>query len=235
MFPYRDENPSRALPIAVWIFCLANAAAALYGLLAEPSYEGWLLQWGLRPADFWAWRSRGPIQPWMSLAASPWLHGGLLHLLGNLWFLWIFGDNVEDQLGHPRFVIFYLSCGFLATLTHLLAAPESTVPLVGASGAIAGVLGAYMRFFPRHRVRTLVVLIFLVYFVRVPAGLFIGLWLAAQVAGQYAWTHAHGGAGLGGIAFAAHLGGFAAGFLLAGPFSAGRPPPRRAPPPEPDF
>src|SRR3990172_4422419 len=107
MFPYRDENPSRTLAFAVWLFCAANLAVALYGLLGEPSYQAWLLRWGLRPADFWAWRARGEVQPWMALAVSPWLHGGVLHLLGNLWFLWIFGDNVEDQLGHLRFVVFY--------------------------------------------------------------------------------------------------------------------------------
>ncbi|MEW6776361.1 MAG: rhomboid family intramembrane serine protease [Bdellovibrionota bacterium] len=231
MFPYADENPSRTVPFFVYLFLIINAAVFAYGELYQPlPYEKWVLEWGLRPKELMGVGLSGEPGPWLELFASPWLHANWLHLAGNLWFLWIFGDNVEDQLGHGRFAVFYLVCGFLATSTHVLVSPRSNLPLVGASGAIAGVLGAYLVFFPWHRIRAIAFFLIIAYRVQIRAFIFIGLWLVLQVAGQYYWAAAHGSKGeMGGVAYGAHLGGFVAGLLLAFPFSTGRPRPRKPP------
>lgn len=143
--------------------------------------------------------------PLLTLLTSMFLHGSLFHLLGNMLYLWIFGNNIEDRLGPVRFVLFYLVCGVAAALTHILAQPGSRVPMIGASGAIAGVLGAYWALFPRARVRTFVFLIFYIDIVPVPAGVVLGLWFLIQVLNV--------GLG-GGVAWFAHIGGFLAGILL---------------------
>lgn len=231
MIPYRDENPTRLTPVVMYVFVALNIAAFAYSLLAPEGFVKWITHWGLIPAELWSNPMGGHPPHVVGLFSSMWLHGGFLHILGNMWFLWIFGDNVEDHLGRGRFVLFYLVCGLIATLTHALVAPEASMPLVGASGAIAGVLAAYLRFFPRHRVRAVIPIIITFFFVRLPSSVFILFWLIAQVFGQIQWqAMAAAGHEGGGVAYGAHLGGFAAGFILAGPFATGRGEPMRPPP-----
>ena len=147
------------------------------------------------------------VPAWMTLISAMFLHGGWLHLIGNLLYLWIFSNNVEDCLGAPRFAVFYLSCGIVAAAAQALPAPGSTVPMIGASGALAGVLGAYLVWFPRHHVLVLVPLGLFSQIVRLPAALVLGLWFALQLVAEFGGAKA-------GIAFRAHIGGFVAGLLL---------------------
>jgi membrane associated rhomboid family serine protease len=142
------------------------------------------------------------------------LHGGWMHILGNLWFLWIFGNNVEDSMGHARFFVFYLLCGIAAAAAQIASDPSSGLPMVGASGAIGGVMGAYVLLYPRVHVHLLIVLGFYVTTVAVPAFLMLGYWFAMQLLGGFASVGAEGG----GVAFWAHVGGFAAGVALVGAF-----------------
>ncbi|MBN1435171.1 rhomboid family intramembrane serine protease [Candidatus Fermentibacterales bacterium] len=157
---------------------------------------------------------RQSLPPLLTLLTSMFLHGGLFHLVGNMWFLWIFGDNVEDLLGRGRFLVFYLACGIAAVLAHVLLNPSSVVPVVGASGAISGLMGAYMRKFPLARVTTLIPLFLFFQIVRIPAFFFLGIWLLLQVVSIGSDA---------GIAWLAHIGGFLAGFLLIGWMSRRRP------------
>lgn len=150
---------------------------------------------------------RQELPPLLTIFSAMFLHAGLFHLVGNMWFLWIFGDNVEDILGRTRFLVFYLSCGVAATMTHVLLNPESIIPMIGASGAISGLMGAYCRKFPMARVVTLIPVFFFFQIVRVPAFFFLGVWLLLQLLGSGSQT---------GIAWLAHVGGFLAGFVLIG-------------------
>lgn len=144
---------------------------------------------------------------WLTVLTSMFMHGGWGHLIGNMWFLWVFGNNIEDSMGHLRFVAFYLLCGLAAAGAHLATAPESTVPVVGASGAISGVMGAYLVLYPRVRVQTLFFLFFYVTVIALPAWVLLIEWLVLQVIGGFGTVGAEGG----GIAFWAHIGGFGAG------------------------
>jgi len=153
------------------------------------------------------------LPPGLTIATSMFLHGGVLHLLGNMVFLWIFGNNVEDATGHLRFLVFYLGCGAAAAAAHIVFHPASNVPMVGASGAISGVLGAYFLLYPHARIVTLVWLGFFAQTVQIPAFVFLGFWFLVQ---SFSWAVGGGGGG-GGVAFAAHVGGFVAGLLLLVP------------------
>ena len=208
MFPIRDHNPSGRTPYVVYALMAANIlvwigyfqlpdAAALYRLF---------LDWAVIPARI----SRG--EGLATLVSSMFLHGGVLHLAGNMLFLWIFGDNLEDEMGHLPFLAFYLAAGIGAGLLHVAAAPHSMVPTVGASGAIAGVMGGYLLLFPRARVDVL--FIFIVFFrvVAVPAWVMLGLWLAFQF-----WGGFGSDPDAGGVAYWAHAGGFVVGFVLCLP------------------
>jgi membrane associated rhomboid family serine protease len=155
----------------------------------------------------------GPSLIWLTLLTSMFMHGGFMHIAGNMLYLWIFGDNIEDNFGHGKFIIFYLLCGFAAAFAQIFVDPDSAVPSLGASGAIAGVLGAYLIQFPRNRVRTLIPLGFLFTTFELPAIVVIGFWIVIQIFSQYtamaSAKHASGG-----VAYMAHIGGFAAGLLL---------------------
>ncbi|HPW19013.1 MAG TPA: rhomboid family intramembrane serine protease [Candidatus Aminicenantes bacterium] len=183
----------------------ANVAVFALQAVGPRGLESSVVRFGAVPYDIAHFRAAGGaggVPPLLTLLTSMFLHGGLFHLLGNMLYLWIFGNNVEDRLGPFRFILFYLGSGVAAALAHILAQPSSRVPMIGASGAIAGVLGAYAVLFPRARVRTLV---FFVGVVRVPAALVLGLWFLLQVLNV--------GMG-GGVAWFAHIGGFLAGILL---------------------
>lgn len=206
MFPIRDHNPSLRKPYVTWLLIAANIV--MY-LLTLPNTGG--------GQTLWAHLALYPVaimhgEYLWGLVSHMFLHAGLLHLGGNMLFLWIFGDNLEDQMGHGGFLVFYLLAGLLAAAAQIATAPMSSVPMVGASGAIAGVMGGYLLMFPRARVD--VVAIFLVFFkvFSLPAWLTLGLWLALQLFGGFSMTGSEGG-----VAYWAHAGGFLAGALLCLP------------------
>jgi membrane associated rhomboid family serine protease len=214
VIPLKDENPGERFPLMTVGLVAANLIAFLYqATLPEEALNRFIMSYGVVPAELLgrAPRLAGGPPAALTLVTSQFLHGGLFHLLGNMLYLWIFGNNIEDLLGRVRFVIFYLACGVLAAAAHLVLNPYSTIPMVGASGAIAGVLGAYLISFPRHRVLVLVVLIFFFTTAYVPAFLVLGLWFVMQF--FYAAGDA-GGAQATNVAYMAHIGGFVAGMWL---------------------
>jgi len=206
MIPLRDVIPSRTTPVVTVTILVVNVLAFLYEISLEPlTLDVFLRIHGMVPAAF----------AWSDVLTSMFLHGGWLHLIGNMLSLWIFGDNVEDRLGHGRFIVFYLLCGTLAALAHVWADPYSPIPTIGASGAIAGVMGAYFVLYPHSRIITLLPIFIFIQIVEVPAVVFLGLWFLLQlVSGVGSQLVAATGEAAGGIAFWAHVGGFAVGALL---------------------
>ncbi|MFM7320455.1 MAG: rhomboid family intramembrane serine protease [Armatimonadota bacterium] len=200
MFPLRYDNPTRNTPYATWSLCALCVAVFLAGLVGfDP------LPWALVPAE---WRSIGSLATWTT---HIFLHAGFLHLFGNLSYLLIFGNNVEDRMGPLRFVAFYLVCGYAAAAAHIATEPGTAVPMVGASGAISGVLGAYLALFPRAPVRAYVLGLFAV---TVPAWMMLLSWFAWQVLAHGFTLVDNGASGDGGVAYGAHIGGFVAGLSL---------------------
>ncbi len=201
MIPLRDVIPSRSIPYITITIIALNGLAWLFELsLPHEVLSNFLTIYGVVPAYFSA----------PTLITSMFLHGSWSHVLGNMWYLWIFGDNVEDRVGHGRFIVFYLLCGILAALGQIAVDPHSTLPTIGASGAIAGVMGAYFVLYPRSRVLTLIPWIF-IQIVEMPTVILLGFWFVMQLfsAGAIAVTSNSGGGG--GVAFAAHVAGFLVG------------------------
>jgi membrane associated rhomboid family serine protease len=224
MIPIRDTVPRRYPPVAVWILIALNVLVFLFELaLPDAELERVIYAFGVVPARAtnpdWTVRAHDAL----TLVTSMFLHGGWLHLIGNMWSLWIFGASVEDRMGPRRFAILYFICGLIAGVTHVLTNAGSSVPTVGASGAIAGIMGAYLALYPRARVITVLPLPWLA-FVQIPAVLYLGLWYLSQIAGGL--EAKAGGENAEGIAFWAHVGGFGAGLVLHRLFLA---PERRAP------
>ncbi|HSH13581.1 MAG TPA: rhomboid family intramembrane serine protease [Desulfurivibrionaceae bacterium] len=215
MFPLRDDIPSRCYPVVnlgLILFCIVGFA---YELWLGSALDGFIQTHGFVPARFAEqWAAGGLAEGLASVFTSMFLHGGLLHLFSNLWTLWIFGDNVEDSMGHSRYLLFYLLCGAISVFAQAAAAPEATLPMVGASGAISGVLGAYFVLYPRARVLTLVPVLIFFYLVEVPAYLFLGLWILMQVLRGYVEVLPANGELRGGVAWWAHVGGFFSGMVL---------------------
>jgi membrane associated rhomboid family serine protease len=201
MFPIRDSQPSHRFPAVNILLVLLNAAVFLHQIsLSDFELTEFILRHGVVPANFES----------IDLLTSMFMHGGWMHLIGNMWFLWIFGDNIEDILGHGKYLAFYLLCGIAGSVMHVAFNPASTVPAVGASGAIAGVMGAYLVKFPASRITTLV---FFIITVEVPALFMIGYWFITQVfsgVGSLAATTPQQG----GTAWWGHIGGFVCGFVL---------------------
>lgn len=217
LIPLRDTIPSRSVPLVNGALIATCAGVFVLQLLAGNGGEALVKAFGFVPARLFHAAEVGPgaLQLGaLGLVTSMFLHGGLLHLAGNMLFLWIFGDNVEDALGHGRYLLFYLGCGVLAALLQGLLATTSLVPMVGASGAIAGVLGAYFVLYPHARVVTVVPLFLLFPLVEVPAFLFLLLWFLLQFWEGSASLLDAGRAAQGGVAWWAHVGGFAAGIAL---------------------
>ena len=214
MFPLRDENPSRSVPVVTRLLIALNAAAFVYELMLGPELKPFVFAWGLVPARLTLalrYGEESAAVPALTLLTSMFLHGGWLHLVGNMWYLWIFGDNVEDRLGRGRFLVFYLVAGIVAALLQYVLNPASRVPTVGASGAIAGVLGAYLVAFPHARVVTLVPLFPFFQVMALPAVLVLGFWFVMQFFnGALSLGFSTGG---GGIAWWAHVGGFGFGIV----------------------
>ncbi len=205
MFPFRDHNPSERTPYVTWALLIANVAVflAYSSLLSDQRLLAlFFFEWGLVPAN------ASPA----TFFTSMFLHGGLVHLAGNMLFLWVFGDNMEDQMGHVGFLLFYLMAGLAAAGAQFASDPTSTVPMVGASGAIAGVMGGYLLMCPRARVDILVILIIIVRIIPVPAWLVLGAWFGIQLL-QGSMTPTDQG----GVAYWAHAGGFAAGLIMTLP------------------
>ncbi len=220
MFPIRDENPSQTTPIATIALIALNilAWAFLQGLGSEQTLSQSICTFGFIPADlgsapvdFTSERFCPPESGsgWLNVLTSMFMHGGWMHIIGNMWFLWVFGDNVEDAMGSVRFVIFYLLSGLGAALAQMWSDPTSAIPMVGASGAIGGVMGAYALLYPRANVHILIFLGFYITTIAVPAVFMLGYWFLMQLFGGFASS-----AGGGGVAFWAHIGGFLAGCAL---------------------
>ena len=200
MIPLRDVIPSRTTPYITVAIIVVNALVFVFELrLPLTDRASFIEVYGIVPASVGS----------LSLLTSMFLHGGWLHFLGNMLYLWIFGDNVEDRVGHGRFIVFYLTCGLAATLAQVVSNPTSVVPIVGASGAIAGVMGAYFVLFPRSRVLTLLPLFIFWELIEIPAILFLGFWFLLQLLSGVGSVGA--GQGVSGIAFWAHIAGFATG------------------------
>ena len=217
MFPIQDSVPTRSVPVVTRALILINVIIFFFELtLPRQSVELLFYVFGLVPARFthpeWAANIGLPLGDYWPIITHQFLHGGLFHIVANMWTLWIFGDNVEDRMGSLRFGIFYLLCRSIAGLTHMVINPDSTVPSVGASGAIAGVLGAYLIFFPTARLVVLLPIFFFPFFFEVPAVFYLVLWFLINL---FSGTAALAGPQqVGGIAFWAHIGGFVSGMLL---------------------
>jgi len=227
MFPLQDNIPSRRVPVVTYLLILANSVVFLFELsLSQQSLERLLYVFGVVPARFSnpAWGAQVgftacSIVPFFT---SMFLHGGWLHIIANMWTLWIFGDNVEDRMGHLRFLIFYLLCGVLGSILHVLTNLDSPVPTIGASGAIAGVLGAYFLLFPLAGVLVVFPVFFWPLFFELPAVLYLGFWFLSQFfAGTLSLVATQN---IGNVAWWAHVGGFFAGMALIPIFT-----PRRKP------
>jgi membrane associated rhomboid family serine protease len=219
MIPIQNAVPSRDPPVMTWVLIAANCAIFFYQLgLNERELEWFLVRFALIPARYFAPVSYGAAEgpaDYLPFVSNMFLHGGWLHLIMNMWTLWLFGPSIEDRLGSARYLAFYLVCGVLASLAHAMFNPLSIVPSLGASGAIAGVLGCYVRLFPYARVVVLVPVLFIPLFFPVPAIVFVGLWFLIQVLqGTVELFMTSTGAG---VAWWAHVGGFIAGLAL-GPF-----------------
>ena len=211
MIPLRDDNPTVLWPLVTIALILANTAVFFYELSLDPRLlESLIYQMGMVPAAV-----TGSFIPgtggYFTLVTSMFLHGGWMHVIGNMLYLWIFGNNIEDSMGHLRFILFYLITGLAAAAAHLAFNAASTVPTIGASGAVSGVLGAYLVLFPHARVQTLVTLGFFIRIIYVPAWVLLLFWIGLQLLNQ---ALAPIDPAAGGVAYAAHIGGFAAGLVL---------------------
>jgi membrane associated rhomboid family serine protease len=205
MFPLRDTQPSYSKPVVTVLLIVVNILVFLFEVSLDPySRNAFIGAYGLVPDHF----------SFMSLLTSMFLHGGWMHVLGNMWFLWIFGDNIEDILGSAKYLLFYLLCGIAAGMTQWITNPYSRIPTVGASGAIAGIMGAYLVRFPHSRILSLVTVIFFFTTIEIPAWIMLIYWFAIQFfsgVGSIGFSHVSEG---GGVAFFAHVGGFLAGVVL---------------------
>lgn len=224
MIPLRDTIPSRTVPLVTWSLIAVNALIFLYEVSLPPEELERLIQlFGMVPARYshpeWALPLGFPIESYLPFLTSMFLHGGWSHVIGNMWTLWIFGDNVEDRIGRWRFLLFYILTGLAAGVTHWFMDPDSTVPVVGASGAIAGVLGAYFVLFPRSQIIAVFPIFFYPFFFELPAVTYLFFWFLSQVvSGTLAGL---GPENVGGVAWWAHVGGFIAGIVLLPVFLAG--------------
>lgn len=208
MFPLYDTVRSRRFPIINWMLVLLNGLVFYYELtLGETELHRFILDWGLVPAQL----ALDSTESWLRILSSMFLHGGWFHIISNMWILIIFGDNIEDRMGSGRYLIFYLLSGTAAALMQAFLYPASNIPMVGASGAIAGVLGAYLVLYPRARIASLVPILFIFTIIELPALIFLGFWFISQL--FQGWL-ALGGADMSGVAWWAHIGGFVFGLLM---------------------
>lgn len=210
MIPFKDDNPTNSTPFVTVLIITVNIVVFILQAFSPRSGQEIASMFGAIPQQIISVHSSQLLPAVMSVFTSMFTHGGLMHLAGNMLFLWIFGDNIEDVLGHCRFLVFYFFCGIVSAYAHALVNPASDIPMIGASGAISGVLGAYILLFPSARVNTLVFLGFFVQVIKIPALIVIGFWAIIQVLNG---VLSQGGLPHGGVAWFAHVGGFLTGLL----------------------
>jgi len=215
MIPLKDENPSKTIPVVNIFLIVTNISVFIYmNYVALVATRSIIFKLGFIPYELSHFVDVNPknlVPIPLTIFTAMFMHGGWLHLLSNMLYLWIFGDNIEDVLGHVKYLFFYVMCGIAATLVHGFININSQIPTLGASGAIAGVLGAYIFLFPKARIKTLVILFVFIQIVHIPAVIMLGYWFLLQVLSAYA---EHGSRSGGGIAWFAHIGGFVAGLVL---------------------
>ena len=212
MFPIKDDNPTETKPFITCILIGLNILIFFYQIgLEEDAGASLIFDYGFKPSHFFSYDNQRHVEvsPLLTIFTSMFLHGGILHLLGNMLFLWIYGNNIEDSMGHIKFLIFYLLCGFAAALLQAIISIDSSTPMIGASGAVSGVLSAYFLLFPKARVLTLLILFIFITFIRIPAGILIGFWFLSQIINAY-----FNDPNSPGVAWYAHIGGFLMGLLL---------------------
>jgi len=212
VIPIRDAIRSQNFPVVNLLIIVINVFVFLWQLTQGPHLQKALFLYGIVPirySDPGLSEQFSRFQQWLPFLTSMFLHGGFLHILGNMWFLYIFGDNVEDRIGHVRYLLFYILCGVAAGMIHLLTNWGSKIPTIGASGAISGVMGAYLLLYPRSRILTLIPIFIFFQFLEIPAFIFLGFWLLIQL-----FSAGLTSGNVGGVAFWAHVGGFIAGLLL---------------------
>jgi membrane associated rhomboid family serine protease len=216
MIPLKDLNPQRSFPIVTLLLIVANVVVFVHQITLPPTAaDAFIKTYALTPSHIQLaleGHRYTPLEAFLTLFTCMFLHGGFLHIIGNMWFLWIFGGNVEDQFGHIGYLFFYLVCGLGSGVTQVLFSWGSRVPSLGASGAIAGVLGAYIVFFPRARILTLIPLLIIFFTARIPAWIFIGFWFLMNF---LSGVSSLGMRSAGGVAWWAHVGGFLLGVLMA--------------------
>lgn len=210
MIPYKDDNPTLTFPFVTVGIIALNILIFLLEVTSQSGMKDVTYAYGAIPHYILTFETNQPIHPIFTIFSSMFMHGGLLHMGGNMLYLWIFGDNIEDRLGHSRFILFYIFCGIVSAYSYAITNPHSLTPMVGASGAISGILGAYLLLFPRARVYTLVFLGFFITTVRIPALIVIGFWAVIQFTSGLISTGLNE---VGGVAWFAHIGGFLAGLI----------------------
>ncbi|MDT8385968.1 MAG: rhomboid family intramembrane serine protease [Thiogranum sp.] len=213
MIPLYDDNPAELPPVVTITFMAVSILVFLWQVSLGEEMQRVVFSLGMIPASLFGEKSLPPelvvVPAWMTLFTSMFMHGGWMHLIGNMLYLWIFGNNVEDAMGHARFILFYLVCGIAAAMAQALPNPGSEIPMIGASGAISGVLGAYLILYPHARVLVVIPLGFILHTMRIPAGFVLGFWFFIQLISSAGATGQQGG-----VAFGAHIGGFVAGLAL---------------------
>jgi membrane associated rhomboid family serine protease len=218
MIPIKDENPKKNLPIFNFVFIIVNIVVFIYHPSSEQLLRDFFNTYGLIPKNFvqgWSNNFHQFLMNLPPLFTSIFVHGGFMHLAGNMLFLWVFGDNIEYAVGHINYFIFYLLCGIAATLTQVFIEPNSTIPIVGASGAISGVMGAYVLKYPKNKVTTVFIIFIFIKIIKMPAIYMLGFWFLFQLIQGY---FSLGQGAMGGVAWFAHIGGFISGLIFVNIF-----------------
>lgn len=210
MIPFKDDNPTQTFPFITIGLIALNCMIFIWQITSPLGIEKIAYYFGAIPQNLLSFNITQPVHPILSVFTSMFLHGGFFHLAGNMLYLWIFGNNIEDSLGHIRFLIFYLFSGIIAAYVHAVTDPNSFIPMIGASGAVSGVLGAYVLLFPKARIYTFIFFGFFWQIIRLPAVVVIGFWAIIQIVSGLL---IYGSGQQGGVAWFAHIGGFAIGLI----------------------
>jgi membrane associated rhomboid family serine protease len=210
MIPYKDDNPTKTIPFITIFFIAMNLFVFILQILSRADSRSIVYSYGAIPYNILHLDAVQPIHPVFTIFTSMFLHGGLFHLGGNMLYLWIFGNNIEDRLGHIKFFIFYMFCGIVASFSHSIINPDSHIPMIGASGAVSGILGAYILLYPMAKVHTIIFIFFFIQIIKIPALIVIGFWAIIQVVNGLL---TQGISDQAGVAWFAHIGGFLSGLF----------------------